>query len=272
MHTFYIPRVSTDGSNKVDLGGPHAFRDDAGIGHWKSEFAEPIREIFGPCSGRLAGQYLWPGVRQKKIGLWKSDERSSPKLFIRGFFGSPVATDGSEWIVASKAAEDPAARRRLVRIHVTDRREYPLDAQGVGEFLPFAPVPGGQKVLLLRVTAPDPQAFEEAPGPAQREFRLLHATTGAVENVEGEFRPLFDLTWRKLQPTSRPHVCWAALPADQLGSAAPIVGRYDTGKFNFLPVLTVLGSTFSSLDMWVDEAARHVTFIVIGDILRLALP
>jgi len=93
-----------------------------------------------------------------------------------------------------------------------------------------------------------------------------------VENVEGEFRPLFDLTWRKLQPTSRPHVCWAALPADQLGSAAPIVGRYDTGKFNFLPVLTVLGSTFSSLDMWVDEAARHVTFIVIGDILRLALP
>jgi len=264
--------VGANGLNKVDLGEPHAFRDDAGIGHWKSEFAQPIREIFGPCSGRLTGQYLWAGVRLQKAGLWTSDERSIPKLFIRGYFGSPVATDGSEWIVTSRDAEDPAARSRLVRIHVTDRREYPIDAQGVDEFLPFAPVPGGQKVLLLRVKAPDPRALEDAPGPAQREFRLLDATTGAVEDVEGEFRPLFGLTWRKLQPTSRPNECWAALPADQLGSAATIVGRYDAGKFKFQPVLTVLGSSFSSLDMWVDEAARHVTFIVNGDILRLALP
>jgi hypothetical protein len=72
--------------------------------------------------------------------------------------------------------------------------------------------------------------------------------------------------------SSGPYEVWAALPLDGLGAAVTVVGRYDTREFRLQPALAVLGLSISSLDMWVDEAAHTVAFVVNGDVLRLALP
>ena len=160
----------------------------------------------------------------------------------------------------------------MVRIHVADHREFPVDLPPADQMSALAWLSGHGKILIHRaryslVPGTVPTADADA-----SDFYLLDAASGELSKVAGEFRPLFHETSRQLQPTSRPTEFWAAIPLDQLGTPATVVGRYNTSEFTFQPALTVLGLSFSSLEMWVDEAARHVTFLVNGDVLRLALP
>ena len=191
---------------------------------------------------------------------------------IRGKYAGPVSTADGQWIVVPKAGgENWSVPHGVVRIRVADHRELPVALPPADQMSPLAWLPAHGKILIFRARNLTVPGTEPNADPDAADFYLLDAATGELSKVTGEFRPLFD-TLRSLQPTSRPNEVWAALPVEQLHTLSTVVGRYDTSKFTFQPALTVPGLSFSSLDMWVDEAARHVTFIVNGDVLRLALP
>ena len=253
---------------------PEFFHGDRKAGRWLEFFVED-RWIAGPGTGRLAGHYVWPGWRQKDDvrGLWIAPEKGEPELLARGVFAGPVATPDGEWIVAAKAGGTHwAVPNGVVRIHLADRHELPVALPAADNFAPVAWLPAQGKVLLHRAKDEAAPGIQPTAGPRQPEFHLLDPTTGKLTRVTGEFRPFFQESWRRLQPTATAGEVWAALPSAQNEAPVTTVGRYDTRRFSFAPVLKIPGITFSSLDLWVDESGRSVIFMVNGDVLRLTLP
>lgn len=78
------------------------------------------------------------------------------------------------------------------------------------------------------------------------------------------------MTCRPLQPTGNPDEAWAAIPSED-GNGTRI-GRYDTRRFTFAPVLTLPGAVFTSMALWVDEAEPAAYVVLNGDLLRIPLP
>ena len=75
-----------------------------------------------------------------------------------------------------------------------------------------------------------------------------------------------------MQPSANANEVWTILPSVENQPPATTVGRYDTRTFTFKPVLKIPGVTFSNADLWIDESAHAMIFIVNGDLLRLSLP
>jgi hypothetical protein len=80
----------------------------------------------------------------------------------------------------------------------------------------------------------------------------------------GEVRPLGQLSFRGLQPTSTPGEYWASIPR---GKAGTLFGIYSTRYFSFKPLLKLPKILFDSEQMWVDEAEKKVYFIHQGHLL-----
>jgi hypothetical protein len=83
-------------------------------------------------------------------------------------------------------------------------------------------------------------------------YCLLDPETGQLESVQGEFRPLLQITYRHLQSTGKEGEAWAAIPGKN--SSCMDVGRYDIKNFSFTPIVTLPAIQFDSMDMWVDES------------------
>src|SRR5207244_3007722 len=151
-------------------------------------------------------------------------------------------------------------------------REKPVALAPTDRFDAIAWLPSHGKVLLHRWKDGIVPGVGAGTGPDEPDFHLLDPASGALTKVTGELHPLLQTSLRSLQPTNNPDETWAAMANSEVGTPATFVGRYDTRAFRFQPALTVFGMTFSSNDMWVDERAHTVTFVVNGDVLRLALP
>ena len=226
-----------------------------------------------PETGSLAGAYIWRGEREKdkRAGIWTGDGRREPKLWIEGTYDSPAISSDGEWIAVLKEFPGNTPRKEsLVLIHGKDRWEFPVESSTPAPFVPIAWVPIHRKFLLR-----NQRYFSDAMSPNINDdgvYRLLDPLSRETAEVTGEFRPILKATNQPLQHSTASGEYWAALPAPDAEPPATIVGRYVTANFKFQPVLTIPDVSFSSHDMWIDEAARTVTFVANGDVLRLALP
>lgn len=77
-------------------------------------------------------------------------------------------------------------------------------------------------------------------------------------------------TFRRLQPTGRPHEVWAAIYRPQTQSTE--VGRYNTHRFTFTPLIALPAIQAESMDLWVDAEAKKFYLTYHGHLLRLPLP
>ncbi|CAN5895870.1 hypothetical protein BH11VER1_BH11VER1_02190 [soil metagenome] len=210
---------------------------------------------------------------EKQDGLWIASFDRAPKLLTKGDFASPLVTFDKRWVVAAKRlGETWAEPNSVVRIDAKSGAETEIRIEPADTLQPIAVLPGHGKVLIHRMRDPAEYRNSRSKGPEQPEHWLYDADTGKVERVSGEFNPLHDQTWRPLQPTSQPHIVWAALRLKEENSVTTQVGRYDLQQFKFDPVLTLPGLRFTSMDIWVDEKAKLVYITVNGDLLSVPLP
>ncbi len=253
---------------------PALVRRDPEIERWPV-FSVEDRWIARPGTGPLAGRRVWPGTRRKDDlrGLWIASDETEPELLARGLFAQSVVTPDGEWLVVAKAGgTDWCFPNGVVRIHIADRREEAVGLPAADNFNPVAWLPAQRKVLLYRAKDGVGRDGEKPVGPRKPEFHLLDPATGQLTKVTGEFRALFQESWRGLQPAGEAGKVWVALPSAPDEAPGTIVARYDTRRFSLLPRLKIPGVTFSSPDMWVDEPDHSMVFIVNGDVLRLSLP
>ncbi len=253
---------------------PTLFLRGARIERWPG-FDVEDRWIAGPVAGQIAGSYVWPGTRKKDSlsGLWIAPEKGEPELLVRGGFGWPVVTPDGEWVVAAKTGNGNwGGPNGVVRIQVAGHREQPVGLPAADTFYPLAWLPVQEKILLFRARENFNHPGQKPVGPPQPEFHLLDPATGKLTRVTGEFGPFLEGSWSRLQPTANATEVWTTMPPAQNQPPMTTVGRYDTLRFAFKPVLKIPGVTFSSADLWIDESARTVTFLVNGDVLRLSLP
>lgn len=267
--------LGKDGLSDGAVGTPSLFQEEASVEHWDSAFIRPSGSPVSVKTGPLAGKILWPGWRQKDDvrGIWASDSKSGePALFMRGVYADLVPSADGKWLMAAKEeGPDWATPNGIVRINVARRREFPIDLPPADNARPLAWLPAHAKALIYRAKDSYPGTKDQV-GPDEPEFHLLDPASGELSKTTGEFQPFLQQPRQSLQPSSRPHEVWAALPSGQPDKPATTVGRYDTRDFRFETVLTIPALSFSSPDMWVDETAHHVTFLVNGDVLQLALP
>jgi hypothetical protein len=139
-----------------------------------------------------------------------------------------------------------------------DREEIPLDLDPADTLHPVSRVDARNAVLVRRVA-------DEDADPETEEYFLCHPETGAVERVQGEFRPWLDVRDRPLQPAGAPGRVWAAIP----DAGRTLFGTYDTRSFAFEAIATYPRLSFSGDDMWVDERGKVVYVLGKGDLLAL---
>ena len=153
-----------------------------------------------------------------------------------------MAGDG-RWAVVTKANGNWYEPKEIVRINLQNGRELKVNLPPADNFYAVSFLPAHNKILLYRgrgkTISPyqtdssqftkriDYEAAEETveeetvvleqrnknknPSPKIPEYYLLDAATGAASQVKGEFRPLFQQTYRPLQPTTNPNEFRAAI-------------------------------------------------------------
>ena len=98
---------------------------------------------------------------------------------------------------------------------------------------------------------------------------LLDPSTGDLQPVAGEFRPIAQQGYRPLQGTGRPNEFWAAIYDPEKNVTE--VGYYETRTFGFRPILKLPKIKFNSMSMYVDEPANKLYFVYRGHLLTLPL-
>ncbi len=182
-----------------------------------------------------------------------------------GFYRNPVIAADGRWLVLTKyleAEELPV----IVRINLQNNREFRVKIDDKFRFAkPFLYISPVNKFLIEAGNLMD---YDE--GTIKRgTYFLLDAETGAMQPVKGEFRPVIQQTFRRLQKTSNPDEVWAAIPVESKKETQ--IGTLNEKTFVFTPVLTVPQISFDSMDMWVDEAANKVFIVYNGQLLSIPL-
>ncbi|WP_136079627.1 HEAT repeat domain-containing protein [Pontiella desulfatans] len=205
-------------------------------------------------------------VRANFDGLWLCEKDKTPILLNAGAHADPIVSPDGRWVVAAKAEQGWAKPNILIRYDLLHDVEHIVDIPPAGDLSPIAHIPAHGKFLVVRV--------EEGSGDAEDKpkvaYYLLDPATGEHEMVEGCFSPLFDLSYRPLQPSKKPGFHWAAINHSIHGGAE--IGLYDMENFAFSPVVQIPSVFFDSMDMWVDKERELVYVAVNGDLVRFALP
>jgi hypothetical protein len=240
------------------LGGPAA--EPPGFELVSAYSAEPwnARTNASGLSSRPGGIYRVAGAKQT--------------LIAAGNFTSPVATSDGRWAVAMKFGDGKAA---IVRINLMTNKELTFPSIPGNFSIPVAAIPGTAKVLLYERTDRDYEDGEsrdsnEATDLDPTAFQVVDAETGTVQPARGEFRPLAQQSFRKLQSSSNGTDYWAAIP--DLRKHTTQVGVYNARSFTFKSVLEIPEIVFDSMKMWVDENERKVYFVYRSQLLALPLP
>lgn len=227
-------------------------------------------------------------------GLYRIAPGQSPVKIKDGRYANPIVTPDGKWVVAAKRPEDYFEPGGIVRINRQTTREFPLAAVPPADtFMPLTFIKAHNKVLLFRargVYARDfvnqiveiPEQADEMrtyatanrnqkpnPSPKTPEYYLFDPATGAVQPVKGEFRPLFQLSYRALQPTANADEFWAAIYDPKTKTTD--IGRYDEKTFAFQSVKQIPDIELNSMDVWVDEKASKIYFVYQGHLLTLPL-
>jgi hypothetical protein len=199
-------------------------------------------------------------------GIWRVLPGGEPEKLREGRYFAPLLTPEGQWLLAVRAnSAGVGAPSQLIRYHLKTRQELVINLPKEIQLQPLAYVEAHGKVLLGR----SQYGFGAWSPTSQQSHFLLDLNSGALQPVQGDFRPLYEPTWRPLQATGKPHEFWLALTNREEGSTA--VGRYDSRSFVFQPVLTLPGLHIRSEEMWVDAAANRLWLIYQGHLLRLPL-
>jgi hypothetical protein len=215
-------------------------------------------------------------------GLFRVARGHHPVKIMEGNYQNPIVTPDGKWVIVSKADEESGEYKRIVRINLLTRREFPINLPPADSVRPAAFVYSHNKVLVYRGKLPAYE-YEEGDGegvekarpsrpdltPAAPEYYLVDAVTGAVQRVRGEVRPLELQTYRPLQPTGVASEFWAAVHDENTKSSS--IGRYNDKTFTFRPVMNVPNINLDSMDIWVDEPGAKVYLVYNGHLLALPM-
>ena len=147
--------------------------------------------------------------------------------------------------------------RQLVRIDARTYREDKITEFAREDIRAVAEIIGHGKLVI---------SHGEWDKPEDQTYSLLTPSTGALETVKGEFRPLIQQTYRPLQPVNNSQELWAAIPDKKLNKT--VVGRYDAKQFAFTPLIELPDIQFDSMQMWVDESTRLIYVAYGGQLIR----
>jgi hypothetical protein len=217
-------------------------------------------------------------------GLFRVSRGHEPVKIKEGNYRNPIVTPDGKWVIVSKADGESGEYKRIVRINLLTRREFPINLPLADSVRPAAFVYSHNKVLVYRGKLPAYE-YEEGDGegediaptrstgpdltPAIPEYYLVDAATGAIQRAKGEVRPLEQQTYRPLQPTGVPGEFWAAVYDENTKSTS--IGRYSDKTFTFRAVMNVPNINLASMDIWVDEPGGKVYFVYEGHLLSLPL-
>lgn len=232
-------------------------------------------------------------------GLFRIVPGQAPVKIKDGRFINPIVTPDGKWATAAKGGDQWNEVLTAVRINLQTGKEFPVAVPPADAFYPVAFLASHNKFLLYRAKgiygryrymigeagadesgeetetveyiAPYQKRAEQKPNPSPKtpEFYLLDANTGAVQLVKGEFRPLRELTYRPLQPTTNANEFWAAIYNPQTKMTE--IGRYNEKTFMFQAVKQIPDIKLNSMDIWVDEKEAKVYFVYRGHLLALPL-
>lgn len=244
-----------------------------------SPAAQPAEIEFIPVRDNLTGAASakqWkaraPGVeiRTSPEGLFKVARGKLTRLH-EGFYDNAVVSPNGRWAIVNKFDENKGTV--VVRVNLLNNREFPVEIEGYGEFVPTAYIATLGKVLVVRRYYEHEYGGEDddtVPADDDPEgMFLIDPPTGVVQPIAGEFRPLSQQTFRPLQKASKPNEFWAAVSDPE--THATEVGIYDTRNFGFEPMLRIPKIAFNSMSMWVDESENKVYFVYRGHLLSLPL-
>jgi hypothetical protein len=210
-----------------------------------------------------SGEKLWADFQGQEPGIYQQDASGNEQKILNGRYLAPLATPDGKWIIALKIeAEKTPQAPILVRYNRQTKEELPVKLDKEGFWQPVSYLAAHDKVLLGQSQS----GFGIA---GQQPHWLLNPATGAVQQVQGVFQPLYESSLRPLQPTGKLNEVWAAIYDQQ--KKATVVGRYNTKEFRFAPQLELPGLQVSSTDIWVEQATNKLWLVYQGDLLRLPL-
>jgi hypothetical protein len=231
--------------------------------------AQPPQAEFVPMRDNLAAQAQtgqWKArtatfaLRAGEDGLYKLSRGALTKI-KSGSYEKPVVTPNGRWAIVRKFNEEQVLE--LVRVNLLTNREYKLQKfEDYASLEAVAFIPSLNKVLILA------GYYDDEEGEGAGTYYLLDPETGALQEVEGEARPLAQQTFRPLQPTGVAGEFWAAI--HDWETNATEVGIYREKTLSFKSVLKIPKIKFESMDMWID--AGKVYFVFEGHVLSLPLP
>ncbi|HEY0427406.1 MAG TPA: HEAT repeat domain-containing protein [Pyrinomonadaceae bacterium] len=216
-------------------------------------------------------------------GLYKVKSGQNPVKIKEGNYSNPVVSPDGKWVVAS-VDQNWSQPGGAARINLETGEEFKINVPPAITVYPIAFVSSPNKVLLFRGsgrlyrngkfnTYMDSNSSKDeinpVDGPKIPEFYLLDVATGAIELAKGEFRPLQEQTYRRLQPTGNANEFWAAIYDEKTKVTA--IGRYNDKTFSFQPVIKVPEINLDSMQIWVDEKEAKIYFVYEGHLLALPL-
>lgn len=209
-------------------------------------------------------------IRADATGLYKISGGNVKKI-SDGYYLKAVVTPDGRWAVAAKL--EPRSGFVLTRVNLANDREFVVELKTYSRPDPAVALPAGKKVLFRLIPFEEFHEDEET-GPEtveitqpRGEIFALDVETGAVESVRGPVRPLVEQTFRPLQAASVPGQFWAAVA----GPRNTEIGLYTPKTFTFKRVMTIPQISFSSMNMWVDEAEKKIYFVYKGQLLALKM-
>ncbi len=247
------------------------------------ERRNPLDRAFDPSSsseyadateGPYARKRVWAGTRRKDdfAGLWASGAKGEPELIVRGTYGPLILSPDGEWLVARAIAKDQSEDSSIfiVRIDLQKKQVIPVILPEADMFTPIAWLPVHQRVILFR------ERSYGRVGPNEREYYLLDVATGNCVQVTGEFRPLIDNNWipRHLQSSSEADIFWATIvheKPERPGDFDSDLGKYNTRDFSFTSLVHLAGVRVEPDQIFVDEKAHAMWFLLLGDIAKIDL-
>jgi hypothetical protein len=231
-------------------------------------------------------------------GLFRVVPGQNPVKIRAGKFFQPIVSADGKWAVVSKMPGNWGDPKTVVRVNLQNSAESKVNIQPSDIFLPIAFLPTHNKFLLFRsnrqsarflsgqVIDSDGEAVSEEseeevsddaptknvkpnPSPKMPEYYLLDANTGIAQMVKGEFRPLFQQTFRPLQPTGNPNEFWAVIYDKK--SDTTDIGRYNDKTFTFQTAVKLPEIALDSMAVWVDEKEGKIYFTYQGHLLSVPI-
>src|SRR5262249_34550552 len=151
-------------------------------------------------------------------------------------------------------------RQQIVRIDAKTYREYKVTELAREDVRAVTEITGLGKVVI---------SHGEWDEPEKQTYSVLTPSTGALDIVKGEFRPLIQQSYRPLQSINNSPAFWAAIADEK--SKKTVFGRYDAKSFSFTPLIELPDIQFNSMQMWVDDSSKQNYVAYNGHLLRLPL-